>query len=139
MNQAAQKNTFNIAAELLHENAARRGAKVALYCGDEKVTYGKLLQNVNKFANILSELHVKPTERVMIHLPDSPRFVYAFLGSIMFGAWPVPVNTMLGKKDYEYLLENSDARVLVTEKEERGGPRQDQPPLLSDFRGRRSG
>ncbi len=116
MNQSAKNDSFNIAAELLNENAARRGDKVALYCGEEKVTYRQVLQNVNRFANILSELHVKPTERVMIHLPDSPHFVYAFLGSIKYGAWPVPVNTMLGKKDYEYLLNNSEARVLVTQK-----------------------
>lgn len=71
---------------------------------------------MNRFANLLSELRVKPTERVMIHLPDSPAFIYAFLGSIKHGAWPVPVNTMLGVKDYEYLLDDSEARVLVTEK-----------------------
>jgi acyl-coenzyme A synthetase/AMP-(fatty) acid ligase len=67
----------------------KRGLKP---CGDEKVTYGKLLENVNKFANVLADLGVQPTERVMIHLPDSPMFIYAFLGSIKHGTWPVPVN-----------------------------------------------
>ncbi len=116
MNQSATKDTFNIAAELLHHNADQRGDKVALHCGSEKITYAAVLENVNRFANILAELNVKPTDRVMIHLPDSPAFVYAFLGSIKYGAWPVPINTMLGKGDYEYLLDDSEARVLVTEK-----------------------
>ena len=53
----------------------------------------------------------------MIMLPDSPLFVYAFLGSIEHGAWPVPVNTMLGRDDYHYLLNDSQARVLVTTRE----------------------
>ena len=110
------KDAFNIAAQLLDRNAKERGNKTALLCGDEKVTYGEVLENVNKFANILKELNVKPAERVMIHLPDSPAFVYAFLGSIKHGAWPVPVNTMLETPDYEYLLSDSEARVLVTEK-----------------------
>ena len=50
----------------------------------------------------------------MIVAPDSPEFVYAFLGSIKYGANPVPVNTMLTREDYNYLLADSGARLLVT-------------------------
>lgn len=116
MQYAGVKDTFNIAARLLEDNASQRGDKIALYCGDEKVSYRELLENVNRFANILRDLGVRPTERVMIHLPDSPTFVHAFLGSIKYGAWPVPINTMLNEHDYEYILADSEARVLVTEK-----------------------
>ena len=111
------KKIFNVASELLDRNALQRGDKVALYCGEEKVTYKELLENVNRFANVLKSLGVKPGERVMILLPDSPMFFYAFLGSIKYGAWAVPVNTMLMDSDYEYMLDNSEARVLVTTKE----------------------
>lgn len=114
MKGSKTKKIFNVASELLDENAAVRGDKVAIYCGEEKVTYKKVLENANKFANVLKGLGVKPSERVMIVLPDSPMFVYAFLGSIKYGACPVPVNTMLGEKDYEFMLENSEARALVT-------------------------
>lgn len=114
METMGTKGVFNVASELLDKNAAIRPDKVAIYCGDEKVSYKALLQNVNRFANMLKGLGVKPTERIMIVLTDSPLFVYAFLGSIKYGAWPVPVNTMLNEKDYEYMLDNSAARVLVT-------------------------
>jgi benzoate-CoA ligase family protein len=110
---AAGKN-FNVAHELIGDNPSVRGDKVAIYCGDSKVTYKELEQNVNRFANVLHEMGIQPTDRVMIMLPDSPMFVYAFLGSIKHGAWPVPVNTMLAEADYQYLLEDSQARVLVT-------------------------
>jgi len=116
MKEQDTRGTFNIAQRLLEPNVAQRPEKAAIYCGHEKVTYAQVLENVNKFANILAELNVKPTERVMIQLPDSPMFIYAFLGSIKHGAWPVPVNSMLGTADYEYLLADSGARVLVTEK-----------------------
>ena len=85
------KDAFNIAAQLLDRNAKERGNKTALLCGDEKVTYGEVLENVNKFANILKELNVKPAERVMIHLPDSPVFVYA-LKPIPDTKYPLPPN-----------------------------------------------
>ncbi len=115
MKNSKATTTFNAASELLDGNAALRGDKVAIFCGEERVTYKTLLQNVNRFANMLKALGIKPAERVMIVLPDSPMFVYAFLGSIKYGAWPVPVNTMLKEEDYQYMLDNSDARVLVTE------------------------
>ena len=114
MKDLKEGRIFNAAAELLDRNVALRGDKVAIFCGDERVTYKDLEKNVNKFANVLKALGVKPAERVMIVLPDTPAFMYAFLGSIKFGAWPVAVNTMLQEKDYEYMLDNSDARVLVT-------------------------
>lgn len=116
MKQSTTQNTFNIASELIDGHALHRHDKTAIYCGDQRIRYGELRDNVNRFANVLAELGVKPTERVVIHLPDSPMFIYAFLGSIKHGAWPVPVNTMLDVPDYEYILKDSEARVLVTEK-----------------------
>jgi benzoate-CoA ligase len=49
----------------------------------------------------------------MILLPDCPEFIYAFFGAIKIGAVAVPVNTLLTPADYEYLLTDSRARVLV--------------------------
>lgn len=105
---------INVADELLGNHRRERGDKVAFFWGEERVTYADTAANVNKFANVLRDKGVKPTERVMILLPDSPLFVYAFLGSVKYGAWPVPVNTMLEEEDYHYLLNDSEARVLVT-------------------------
>ncbi|MBF0508518.1 MAG: benzoate-CoA ligase family protein [Deltaproteobacteria bacterium] len=105
---------FNVAEELIKKYSSTRGDKIAIRCRDEAVTYRELEQNVNRFANLLRNMGIKPTDRVMIMMPDSPMFVYAFLGSIKCGAWPVPVNAMLGADDYHYLLHDSEARVLVT-------------------------
>src|SRR5208283_5310611 len=114
-----KKSGLNVASELLEENVSVRGAKIAVCCEEERVTYKELFENVNRFSNVLSELNVAPTERVLIVLPDSPTWLYAFLGSIKYGAWPVPVNTMLSEEDYKYMREDSDARVLVTGKNHR--------------------
>ncbi|MGC8602658.1 MAG: benzoate-CoA ligase family protein [Desulfomonilaceae bacterium] len=105
---------FNVANELLGKHPDIRGDKVAIYCRDEKVTYRELEQNVNRFANVLKGLGLKPKDRVMIIAPDSPDVVYAFLGSIKHGAFPVPVNTMLTEDDYVYMLKDSEARLLIT-------------------------
>ncbi|HMK35119.1 MAG TPA: benzoate-CoA ligase family protein [Desulfomonilaceae bacterium] len=104
---------MNLAHELIG-NSTPDEEKTAFFCGDVTVSYKELRESVHKFANVLRKSGVKPTERVMILLPDSPMFIYAFLGSILCGAWPVPINTMLGEDDYRYLLNDSEARVLVT-------------------------
>jgi len=105
---------FNATSELLGNHASIRGEKVAIFYQDSSVTYKELEQNVNRFANVLKDLGINPKDRVMIVAPDSPEFVYAFLGSIKYGANPVPVNTMLTREDYNYLLTDSGARLLVT-------------------------
>lgn len=105
---------YNVVTELLGDSPIIRADKPAILCGETQVTYKELNSNLRRFAVLLRQLAARPSERVMIVLPDSPYFFYAFLGSIMAGAWPVPVNTMLGENDYRYLLEDSQAQVLVT-------------------------
>jgi acyl-coenzyme A synthetase/AMP-(fatty) acid ligase len=53
-------------------------------------------------------------ERVVLLLPDIPAFAYCFFGAIKIGAIPVPVNTLLRANEYEYLLNDTRARVAIT-------------------------
>ncbi|MBE0536027.1 MAG: benzoate-CoA ligase family protein [Phycisphaerae bacterium] len=92
---------------------AGRGDKPAILCGDETVTYRRLCENVNRFGNALISLGIRMEERVAIMMPDCPDCVYAFFGAIKIGAVAIPMNTILLPGDYEYLLNDSRARVLV--------------------------
>lgn len=105
---------FDLVTELLGKKPFDEPDKVAVYCGDRTVTYGELNSNINRFANLLKDLGIKPEDRVLIVAPDTPEFMYTFLGSMRHGAWPVPVNTMLKEEDYVYLLKDSEASLLVT-------------------------
>jgi benzoate-CoA ligase family protein len=90
-----------------------RADKTAILCGDQVVTYRQLQEGVNRFGNLLLELGVRMEERVAFVLPDSPQWAYTFYGTMKIGAVAVPLNTLLASKDYEYLLNDSRARVLV--------------------------
>ncbi len=96
---------------------AGRGGKAAILCaGDQSertVTYDELLEGVNRFGNVVKGLGVRMEERVAILVPDSPEFVFAFFGTMKTGAVAIPMNTLLKPKDYEYLLNDSRAQVLV--------------------------
>jgi benzoate-CoA ligase len=95
--------------------AEGRGPKPAILCGENTVTYHDLYRSVNRLGNALKELHVRMEERVAILLPDTPEWAFAFFGSMKIGAVAVPLNTMLMPKDYEYLLNDCRARVLIVD------------------------
>jgi len=95
--------------------AAGRGDKPAILSGDEVVTYAELAENVNRTGNALRALGVRIEQRVAILMRDCPECVYAFFGAMKIGAVPIPINTVLGAKDYEYILNDSRAHVLIVE------------------------
>jgi benzoate-CoA ligase family protein len=90
-----------------------RADRVAIECGEVHVTYRQLFERVNQVGNGLRTLGVRIEERVFLLLLDSPEFAFSFFGAIKIGAVPVPVNTLLKPADYEYLLNNSRARVAI--------------------------
>jgi benzoate-CoA ligase family protein len=106
---------FNAATYFVDRNVGGGlGAKVAIECDGERITYCEVLEYVNRFGNALRHrLEVRAEERVMLLLVDGPPFAYAFFGAIKVGAVPIPINTLWKPADYHYVLNNSRARVLV--------------------------
>jgi benzoate-CoA ligase family protein len=94
----------------IHEG---HGEKVAIECEDRRVTYLELFESVNRVGHALKKLGVRIEERVFLLLLDTPDFAASFFGAIKIGAVPVPVNTLLKPLDYEFLLNNSRARVTI--------------------------
>lgn len=106
---------FNAAAWFVDRNLDQgRGERVAIECGPERVTYRQVFERVNRVANALRQsLGVRREERVALLLHDTPDFAYGFFGVIRMGAVAVPLNTLLKPHDYEYLLNDCRARVVV--------------------------
>src|SRR6202051_587684 len=107
---------FNAASYFIDRHIhikAGRADKVAIECGEVQVTYRQLFERVNQVGNGLRSLGVRIEERVFLLQLDSPEFAASFFGAIKIGAVPVPVNTLLKSADYEYLLNNSRARVAI--------------------------
>jgi acyl-coenzyme A synthetase/AMP-(fatty) acid ligase len=106
--------TFNAATYFVDRNVLEgRGERVAIECGDERVTYSQLLERVNRAGSGLRALGVRPEERVQLVLLDSPEFLYSFFGAIKIGAVAVPTSTLLKPADYEYILNDTRARVAI--------------------------
>jgi len=107
-------DAFNVATYFVDRNVLEgRGEKTAIECGDERVTYRQLLERTNRVGNALRKLGVRLEERVVLLLLDTPEFLYSFFGTIKIGAVAVPANTLLKPYEYEYLLNDARARVVL--------------------------
>src|SRR5262245_7452736 len=106
--------TFNAAAHFVDRNVTiGRGSHVAIECGDERLTYEEVQESVNRVGSALRRLGVRPEERVLMLMLDGPEFVYTFFGAIKIGAIPIPLNTLWKRADYEYVIRDSRAAVVV--------------------------
>lgn len=105
---------FNVASHFIDRHMAEgRADKVAIECGEERVTYRQLFERVNKLGNAIKGLSIRPEERVGMLLLDCPDFAYCFFGIIKTGAIALPINTLLKPQEYEYILNDCRARVLI--------------------------
>ena len=92
-----------------------RGDRPVFRVGGRSVTYGELAADVDRVAGALAQLGVEIENRVVLALDDSPVFAAAFWGAVKLGAVAVPVNTLMSSAEYEFLLEDSRAKVVVVE------------------------
>ena len=108
------RSFYNAACELIDRHVSAMPDKTAIYYGAEIMSYGRLQEQINRFGNVLRELGVLPGERIVIALPDCPECIFAFLGAVKYGAWPVLLSPQLSKDTYEFILNDSTAIAVVT-------------------------
>ena len=97
---------FNAAAHLLALNL-QRPEKTAYIDDRLRLGYAQLDARVRRCAAGLLALGLLPGERVLLVMHDSVDFPVAFLGALLAGIVPVPVNTLLRTDDHAYMLQQS--------------------------------
>src|SRR5258708_38144529 len=106
--------TFNAAEHFVDRHISEgRGRRVAFECGEERCTYQQLFERVNQLGNALKKIGVRPEERVALLLLDTPEFAYCFFGAIKMGAVAVSLNTLLKPAEYQYMLNDCRARIVI--------------------------
>ncbi len=102
-------------ADLLEEKAAKPSlaGKVFLFFKDQAFTYRQMDENANRLANFLSERGGRRGAGLAIMMKNSPRWLDAFFGLEKLGMYLVPVNIALRHDQLAYILDNSEASILV--------------------------
>ena len=84
---------------------------------DETYAWKEVLSNIQRAANGLLDLGVRPGERVAIMMGNRPEFIWTHLGIVFIGALSVPVNTSQRGTTLEHILADSDSVVIVFDDE----------------------
>jgi amino acid adenylation domain-containing protein len=107
------------ATTLLHDHlfdsAARVPDKLALVCGDHRVTYRELAERATALAATLVELGVERGDRVVVFGDNTVETVISFWGVLAANAIVSIVNPLTKADKLAYLLNDCRARVLITD------------------------
>ena len=89
--------------------------KTAMVHGATRFTYGQFLSRVYRLANALKGAGVKKGDKVAFICPNIPPMIEAHFAVPMIGAALVSVNIRLSAGEVAYILNHSEARVLVVD------------------------
>ncbi len=105
---------YNAAQDLLERHRARaaKPAYIEATTG-RQLSYAELERRAHAFAAGLRCQGVQRESRLFLCLHDTVDWPVAFLGSLLAGVVPVAVNTLLTPADFDFMLRDSRARVLV--------------------------
>jgi len=113
--------TFNMATVLVDRHVEEgRGDRVAIYYGDETITYRELQRRVNKAGNMLRGGGIEIEDRVMLLMADRPQFIETFVGAMKIGAVPVPVDVRSSPEEVAYYVDDSRAAAIVVDRDLEG-------------------
>ena len=98
----------------LPEEAARQwGAREALVFEGKRWTFAALSDEVDRVARGLIALGIAPGEKVALWMVNRPAWITTAFAVMKIGAVVVPVNTRFRSEDTAYVVEQSDAAVLI--------------------------
>jgi len=98
---------------LLNRRAEQFPEKPAIFFKDNSISFTQLKETVFKLANGLSQLGIKPQDKVGIYLPNWPEYAYSYLSLFCLGATVVPLDYMLTESEMASCLNHCEARFLI--------------------------
>ena len=109
-------NSSYLVHHFLENSAAKHPDKVALICGNQRLTYQQINHSSNQLAAGLLGMGVKRQDRVVIYLDNSAEAVISLFGILKAGAIFVMLNPAMKAKKLNYILQDSGARAIITHK-----------------------
>ncbi len=118
MDDESLRNSFT--ASFLKQE--KRKAITFLRDGDieTKISYLQLHQDSNRMARAFQEQGVEKKDRVILCIQKSLIFVIAHLALQKIGAICVPLNPGFKKSEMDYLLQDADAKLILSEPDKEG-------------------
>jgi acetyl-CoA synthetase len=110
---------YNIGVDVCDRWAARDPSRLAILHAPrdgppQELTYGWLRDTSNRLANVLRGHEIRRGDRVALLLPQSPEVAAIHIAIYKLAAIALPLATLFGVDALCYRLQNSGAKVLIT-------------------------
>ena len=104
---------FQSLAAILSTTAQKIPQKTAVVFQNETTSYVQLEMMSNQVANALKNMGISLEDKVALYCINSPWFIAAYYGILKVGATVVPINLLLNINEIEYILSNSESKILI--------------------------
>lgn len=105
-----------VMSSIIEDRAERLADRIAIHTPDGGLSYARLRDQAQRVAKLLSTLNVKPGDRIATLLDPIPDHITAWFACSWVGGVEVPVNTEYKGTFLEWVLRESQAIVLITQK-----------------------
>jgi long-chain acyl-CoA synthetase len=97
---------------MLADCAQRYTDRIAVICGDRRITFGELADRGTRLANGLRDQGLAKNDRIALFLPNSAELVEAMAGVILAGGLMVPISTRLTMPEVTYIFEDCEPNFI---------------------------
>lgn len=98
---------------MLRWQALYQPDRIAVICGDERLTWFELNARVNRCSNALLDRGVRKGDRLAVLLPNSATYLEVYLACAKLGVVAVPINYHLTVREIAYVLGDSAASAVI--------------------------
>ena len=107
--------TTSTLIELFEQNVEKNGNEIALVYENEKLTYTELNNKVNKLANFLRFNNITSGNIISVCMERNINFIISILAILKLNCTFLPINTSYPLSRIQYILNNSNSKLLITE------------------------
>lgn len=106
-------DTLNL-AQCIFETAQTDSDKPAFICREGTTTYGQFTDKVTLLAGALEQLGLKPGDKVGLLLYNTLAFTTSYFALLSLGVAVIPMNTRLTATELDTILEDAEAKLLIS-------------------------
>ncbi|TKJ41885.1 long-chain-fatty-acid--CoA ligase [candidate division LCP-89 bacterium B3_LCP] len=106
--------TDNNLANLLKKYVIADPARILCITGDEETKAKTVWDSSCRFSSALKEIGIQRGSRIILVLPNSVEYIIAYYAILAAGAVVVPANVMLKARELHYLMDDCEARAIIS-------------------------
>ena len=99
--------------DVFDEVAGKYSGRDAMIFYGNKISFGKLREEVDRFATALHELGIRKGDKIALYLLNSPQYVIAYFGALKVGAILTPISPVYTSIEVKHQVEDSEAESIV--------------------------